>query len=305
MSRKQWTQDLEQNLIELWQEHECLYDVGHEMYHNRSEKEKKWTEITNALKQPVEDIKTRAISLRTQYCRLQKPKPSGSGSKPLTPRQRWLLRVMDFIKTYIVHRPCETTFQLGASFSGQSDAEDMDLSDLRPDTPSVDSSPCSASTPIPSNQEAFPLPEETASTASSDSSKQLRLSNNPQKRKRVSEDAVELQKLDLLKQMVSQVDSQTPRDTLTSFGNQVALELRDIQDPVLLSRVKRSIMIMIYNAQENDRSGSLSSPGQPTPYQPVNSGLPTAQSHSQQPYYASGHGFHRSLLETQPEHAYD
>lgn len=53
-SRKQWTQDLEQNLIELWQEHECLYDVGHEMYHNRSEKEKRWTEITDALKQPGE-----------------------------------------------------------------------------------------------------------------------------------------------------------------------------------------------------------------------------------------------------------
>ncbi|KAK7138515.1 hypothetical protein R3I94_013975 [Phoxinus phoxinus] len=89
------------------------------MYHNRSEKEKRWTEITNALKQPdftVEDIKTRAVSMRTQYCRLQKPKPSVSGSKPSTPRQRWLLRVMDFIKTYIVHRPCETT--LGASFNG-------------------------------------------------------------------------------------------------------------------------------------------------------------------------------------------
>lgn len=141
----------------------------------------------------------------------------------------------------------------------------------------MDSSPCTASTPIPSNQEAFPSPEETASTASSDSGKQPRLSNNPKKRKRVSEDAVELQKLDLLKQMVAQMDSQTPRDTFTFFGNQVALELRDIQDPVLLSRVKRSIMIMIYNAQENDRSGSLSSPGQPTPYQPVNTGLPTAR----------------------------
>lgn len=53
-SRKSWTQALEQNFIELWQEHECLYDVSHEMYHNRAEKEKRWTEITNALNQPGE-----------------------------------------------------------------------------------------------------------------------------------------------------------------------------------------------------------------------------------------------------------
>ena len=56
----------------------------------------------------VEEVKTRALSLRTQYSRLKKPKPRGSGTKPLTSKQRWLLRVMDFIKAHIVHRPCET-----------------------------------------------------------------------------------------------------------------------------------------------------------------------------------------------------
>ncbi|XP_073731832.1 uncharacterized protein [Misgurnus anguillicaudatus] len=307
-SRKSWTQSLEQNLIELWQEHECLYDVSHEMYHNRAEKEKRWTEIANALNQPdftVDDIKTRAVSLRTQYCRLMKPKPSGSGNKPWTPRQKWLLSVMDFIKTYIVHWPSETT--LGASFNEQSDADDMDLSDIRPDTPSVDSPQCTASTPNRCNEEASTSAEETTSTASSDSCKQTGRNTNLHKRKRVSEGAIELQKLDLLKQMVAQVDSQPTMDTLSSFGNQVALELRDIQDPVLVSQLKRSIMVLIYNAQETDRNRSLSSSGQPTPgmYQQVNSGLPSAQPISQQSYYGSGHGFHRSLLESQPERAYD
>lgn len=252
----------------------------------------------------VDDIKTRAVSLRTQYCRLMKPKPSGSGNKPWTPRQKWLLRVMDFIKTYIVHRPSKTT--LGASFTEQSDADDLDLSDIRPDTPSLDSSPCTASTPNRCSEEASPS-SETASTASGDSGKQTGRNTNIHKQKRVSEGAIELQKLDLLKQMVAQVDSQPTMDTLSFFGNQVALELRDIQDPVLVSRLKRSIMVLIYNAQQTDRNRSLSSPGQPTPgtFQPVNSGLPSAQPTSQQSYYGSGHGFHRSLLESQPDHAYD
>lgn len=38
-TRKVWTHVKEQSFIELWQEHESLYDVSHEMFHNRSEKE--------------------------------------------------------------------------------------------------------------------------------------------------------------------------------------------------------------------------------------------------------------------------
>lgn len=48
-TRKVWTQVMEQSFIELWQEHKCLYDVSHEMFHNRSEKEKRWTEPVNDL----------------------------------------------------------------------------------------------------------------------------------------------------------------------------------------------------------------------------------------------------------------
>ncbi len=53
-SKKVWTEEMEENLIEMWQEHECLFDISNEMYHNRAEKEKRWTEIANALQQPGE-----------------------------------------------------------------------------------------------------------------------------------------------------------------------------------------------------------------------------------------------------------
>lgn len=59
------------------------------------------------LQKPVEDVKTRALSLRTQYSRLVKPKPGGHGNKVLTNKQRWILKAMDFIRPHIIHRPYE------------------------------------------------------------------------------------------------------------------------------------------------------------------------------------------------------
>ncbi len=40
---------MEENIIELWQEHECLYNVTSKTYHNRSDKEKSWVSIAEAL----------------------------------------------------------------------------------------------------------------------------------------------------------------------------------------------------------------------------------------------------------------
>ncbi len=51
----------------------------------------------------VEEGKTKALSLRTQFPILIKSKPSGNWSKALTQRQRWLLSIMDFIKPHIIH----------------------------------------------------------------------------------------------------------------------------------------------------------------------------------------------------------
>lgn len=278
----------------------------------------------------VEDVKTRAVSLLTLYCRLLKPKPSGNGNKPMMSRQKWLLRIIDFIKSYIVHHPCETTvsytvytkdhkyvviictdyytllkwvaqnvsvdyiysfifkpvslpsvFQLGVLFSEQGDAEDHDLSESRPDTPPAASTSYTLSSLESSNERGSPTAfRETALTASTDSSAQKVWSTRKEKRKRMSEKDIELQKLEVLKKMAAKVDAEPTPDTLTAFGNQVVLEIRLIQDPVQLSRLKKSIMIMIYDSQETERNRSLSSQAQhrPSTFQPVISALPTAQS---------------------------
>lgn len=49
-----WTVQKEERLVELWSEQECLCDVSSHLYHDRVEKEKKWTEIAAALEIPSE-----------------------------------------------------------------------------------------------------------------------------------------------------------------------------------------------------------------------------------------------------------
>ncbi|KAF4114019.1 hypothetical protein G5714_004242 [Onychostoma macrolepis] len=191
---------------------------------------------------------------------------------------------------------------LGASFSEQGDTEDQDLSESTPDTPSAPGTSCTGSSLESSNEGEPTAVEETASTASTASSKAKKvLRTREEKRKRMSETDIELQKLEVLKKLAAKVDAEQTPDALTAFGNQVALEMRQIQDPGYLARLKRSIMIMIYDTQEAERNRSLSSTAQPTPctFQPVISAPPPAQSH---PHYSSARSPHQTFLQTLQNH---
>ena len=44
-----WTETLEDNLVDLWQEHECLYKVSAGSYRDRDKKRKSLEEIARAL----------------------------------------------------------------------------------------------------------------------------------------------------------------------------------------------------------------------------------------------------------------
>ncbi|TDH13772.1 hypothetical protein EPR50_G00036380 [Perca flavescens] len=43
--RVRWTTELEERIVEMWQQHECLFNVSSKQYHNRDDKEKSWGEI--------------------------------------------------------------------------------------------------------------------------------------------------------------------------------------------------------------------------------------------------------------------
>ncbi|KAM9342392.1 uncharacterized protein KZ484_015105 [Pholidichthys leucotaenia] len=240
-----WSREAERTLIKLWQEHPCLFDVSNPQYHNRAEKEKAWREVAGCLHVGVEEVKTRAVSLRTQYSRLIKPKPSGSRSKPLTPRQKWLLRVMAFIRRYIVHRPSESTTEGALSEQGEADNH-LGSSELSPthlstfETPSPTPSAstlCSDSLFAPIDDSDFPADVPQPIT---------------KKRKKRSENDIEVQKLGFLKQMAARIEGDPP-DACATFGNQVASEMRLIQDQVSVTRLKRNIMNMIYDVQDDER----------------------------------------------------
>ncbi|KAI2649408.1 hypothetical protein ROHU_014990 [Labeo rohita] len=244
MAGRLWTPEAEETLIELWQESACLYDISSADYHNREEKDKRWKEVADALQMPAEAVATRVASLRTQYARLRKPKPKGSDNKPLTMRQRWLLRALDFLKPHIVHRRSENTLGLPSSDKVEDDDSDELMQETDKEVDSFDSISVCLS-PMPGTPDTG-IPEETASYSLSPRS-------TSGKRSRTSESDIELQKLEVLKQMSAKVLENPTPDAAAVFASQVAMEYRLLSDPTVQMRVRRQIMALLYEAQDSER----------------------------------------------------
>ncbi len=65
----------------------------------------------------VSEVKKQITLLRTQYSRLLKPKPSGSGDATATAKQIWLLKNMEFLKKHMMPRHTETSVSIPLFFS--------------------------------------------------------------------------------------------------------------------------------------------------------------------------------------------
>ncbi|CAI5661128.1 uncharacterized protein LOC112842915 [Oreochromis niloticus] len=246
-----WTQAMEAQLVELWQAHPSLFDVASKNYHDRNKRDRGWMEIAAQLQLPVNEVKTRVASLRTQYGKLLKPKPSGSGQKPPTPKQTWILKHLDFLRAHVVHRQTESTLRLGTESEdiGATEEGDEDQSTMGIEADVFMSS--NTTSPVSVSQE-----EENTSNSPPISESKGRL-----KRHRVqkyapksAEHSIEMTKLSLLQQ-VQQTLSASNADSEELFGQQVASELRNIKDRALQLRLKRNIMNMIYDTQEAEQGG--------------------------------------------------
>lgn len=239
MSAKAWSPEAERALVQLWQQSACLYDLSAADYHNREEKERRWREVAEALQMPSEAVATRVASLRTQYARLRKPKP-GSERKPITLRQRWILRALEFLRPHIVHRRHDNTSSDKADDTEPEPETDELLEEPDREMDSFDSISVCLS-PMPSTPDTG-LPEECVSPRSSSS-----------KRRRGSESDIELQKLEVLKQMSAKVLENPPADAAAVFASQVAMEYRLLSDAAVQMRVRRQIMSVLYEAQDAEK----------------------------------------------------
>ncbi|KAM4565474.1 uncharacterized protein V3H82_014502 isoform 2-T2 [Fundulus diaphanus] len=236
-TRVTWSQSTEEQLVELWRAHPSLYDVGSQSYHNRSKREKSWGKIATQLHLPVNEVKTRVASLRTQYGKLMKPKPSGSAQKPLTPKQKWIIKHLDFLKGHVIHRPTESTLRPGTESEDTCEGEE-DPATVESEADVLSSS--DATSPVSVVQEEESSPPVTCQPVQ----KQRVKKQKPQS----AQHSLEMTKLSLLQQVQKALSSTA--DPAELFGQQVASELRNIKDRAVQLRLKRDIMNMIYDAQE-------------------------------------------------------
>lgn len=262
VARTTWSVEKEDKFIELWQQHDCLYNVSSDRFYDRMEKEKKWCQIAAALNVSVEDVKIRATSLRTQFARLVKPQGSGSKKKAMTGRQRRILTTCDFLKKHITHRPIE-------------DKADQLMKDvLRTQQDSSDSEPDNTAMSQDIDGEASPSPTESSSVSPPPSPPPPQLTKKQTKTHNINDK--ERQKLALLQHIldVFQETSREPKkDCEDSFGVTVAMELKRIRNPALRNRVKRQIMTLLYDALDSEQVT------EPVSYQPQHT-FPREEPHS-------------------------
>ncbi|XP_046852702.1 uncharacterized protein LOC124445960 [Xenia sp. Carnegie-2017] len=95
---------LEDQLVDIWPEYPCLYDVRSSEFKNRDARDKALQEIAENLGQTVDWVKAKIKALRNAYTRVKKPPPSGSARKNLTKRSSWLLDKLKFLSPFVATR---------------------------------------------------------------------------------------------------------------------------------------------------------------------------------------------------------
>ncbi|XP_077052052.1 uncharacterized protein LOC143747045 [Siphateles boraxobius] len=257
-----WSYEMEERFVELWQQYSCLYDVSSREYHDRIQKEKCWRTIAETLQQPTGEVQTKAASLRTQYGKVLRSKPSGSGDKELTSRQKWILKNLQFLQPFVVQRVSQSTLNLDDLEHSITDegGEDQETEE--------DVFESSTSTSTSHHTSGPSTPQTSLEASSSHQHRQVpeRAYYKPkQKLRDKSLDELEIEKVTILKN-VSETLVNAGTDVDQTFGKQVVTEIKLIKDPLTKMRLRRNILMMLYDAHENEARLALH-PGPQTPWQ--------------------------------------
>ncbi|XP_074657145.1 uncharacterized protein LOC141910311 [Tubulanus polymorphus] len=122
-----WTEQRELDLIVFWEAYPCLYDHTSPEYSKREARVAALDSISTAIGIPVNKIKTRMTSLRTQYTKTQNAPPSGSRRKTPSKKDVWVADKMQFLKPFITVRG--TLSSLDDSRNQEMDVADREMND--------------------------------------------------------------------------------------------------------------------------------------------------------------------------------
>ncbi|XP_076862889.1 uncharacterized protein LOC143514949 [Brachyhypopomus gauderio] len=257
-----WTSVLEDKFVELWQQYPCLFDIASREYHDRVRKERSWRDIAEAIQLPVGEVQTKAASLRTQYGKLLRPQASGSGDKELTARQKWIMRSLVFLQPFVTHRVSQTTLNVDMHSVSTDITEEVSEYRETEDDVSESSTFTLSTSPTDQTLSSSILSSELNSPGSASFHSSLAGANKPdrahkskQKSKDRGSDDIECEKVAILKSM-SQTLLSTSQDVDETFGKQVVSEIKQIKDPVTKMRLRRNILLMLYDAQEAEQRAS-------------------------------------------------
>lgn len=108
-----WANQIVLRLIELYQNHELLWDTSNPDYKNKVKKNEAWEDLANAMNMPRKEVETKMHTLRSQFVREKKKISTASGRDDVKwfayDPMKFLLRTMkysggiDTLETHVSH----------------------------------------------------------------------------------------------------------------------------------------------------------------------------------------------------------
>ena len=92
----------EYQIVEWLQDTPCLYDKGHPDFKSREKKKRALSEMAQKIDMTVEELTRWITTKRTQYGKLRKGKPTGTGASTYTDNERFILKNFTFLDPFIL-----------------------------------------------------------------------------------------------------------------------------------------------------------------------------------------------------------
>ncbi|XP_047456649.1 uncharacterized protein LOC125017461 [Mugil cephalus] len=236
-----WGPTMDTMLIDFWRRHECLFNSSVDSYYDKDLKAKLWAEFALSIGKPVSDVERRSRSLRTQYGRvLWHPE------KVSTVQQKKLREKLDFLRPYIVRRRGD--FCLDETFVDQGEDDD----ELETEGSTDQEMGSLFWSTLDADVTGEDLDDESRSVASA----QLHCPNpRTQCTEVMSLSCPRCHDEEGRPHQHAAAPSTSKHDTLNQFTEVMLADMRQIQDPMVLMRLRRDITDLVFKAVEEDVQG--------------------------------------------------